>query len=359
MKTVKQTLECGKIQVLPGEMIFIGLDVHKLTYHVALWSRERGLLTSWVQPSDGKVLHDRVREIPSYQLRIVYEAGPTGFGLARQLKDLGYRIEVIAPSHIPQLPGRQAKTDRLDCKKLAMLSAKGMLRKIYIPSEQEEADRQVVRYREQTVRKRRRCMVQIKSYLLQHGIAEPAGLKDWSAYAVIALRQLELGAEIGLCLNSLLDELDWFNQQARKATGHIRALARTSRHQQAFQHLGSIPGVGLITAMTFRTEFPTPERFDKAEQVSRIIGLAPSISKSGQTERRGPIMKSGNSRVRAVLVEAAWRWIRADASAKKTFGRILGNTGDSKKAIVAMARRLAICMWRISVRQTDYQMQAA
>lgn len=359
MKTVKQLLEPSKIQVLIGEMIFIGIDVHKLTYHVAVWSRERGLLASWVQPSDGRVLHERVCEIPFCQLKIVYEAGPTGFGLARQLKNWGYRVEVIAPSHIPQLPGRQAKTDRLDCKKLAMLSAKGMLGKIYIPSEQEEADRQGVRYREQLVRKRRRCMVQIKSYLLQHGIAEPAGLKDWSAYAVVALRQLELGEEIGFCLNALLDELDWFNQQVRKASSHIRALSRTDRHQQAFQHLCSIPGVGLITAMTFRTEFPEPQRFDKPEQVSRIIGLAPSIWKSGQTERKGPIMKSGNSRVRAVLVEAAWRWIRIDASAKKTFGRILGNTGDSKKAIVAMARRLAICMWRISVRQTDYQMQAA
>ena len=133
MKTVKQVLEPSKIQVLIGEMIFIGVDVHKLTYHVAVWSRERGLLASWVQPSDGRVLHERVREIPFCQLKIVYEAGPTGFGLARQLKNSGCRVEVIAPSHIPQLPGRQAKTDRLDCKNLAMLSAKGMLRKIYIP----------------------------------------------------------------------------------------------------------------------------------------------------------------------------------------------------------------------------------
>lgn len=359
MKTVKQALESSKIQVLPHEIIFIGVDVHKLTYHVALWSRERGLLSSWVQPSDAKVLYERIREIPSYQLQIVYEAGPTGFGLARELRAQEYRVEVIAPSHIPQLPGRQPKTDRLDCKKLAMLSAKGMLRKIYIPSEQEEADRQVVRYREQLVRKRRRCMQQIKSYLLQHGIAEPAGLKDWSAYAVTALRELILGAEIGFCLNSLLDELDWFNQQVNKATGHIRTLARTDRHRQAYEYLCSIPGVGLITAMTFRTEFPEPQRFDKAEQVSRIIGLAPSISKSGQTERRGPIMKSGNSRVRAVLVEAAWRWIRADQTARKRFGRILGNTGNSKKAIVAMARRLAICMWRVSLKQTPYLMPAA
>ena len=359
MKTVKQLNAINKLVVVSSELVFVGVDVHKLTYHVALWSRERGLLASWVQPSDAQVLEKHLSRIEPALLRIVYEAGPTGFGLARWFQARGYSIKIIAPSQIPVLPGRQAKTDGLDCRKLAIYESKGLLQKINIPSESEEADRQVVRHREQLVRKRRRCMQQIKSFLLQHGIAEPVGLKDWSAKAVIALRELKLSAEIGFCLHSLLDELEWQNRQVQKVTAQITALARSERHRKAYEHLCSIPGVGLITAMTFRTEFPRPERFHKETQIARIIGLAPSVWQSGNTKRTGPIMKSGNGRVRAVLVEAAWRWIRGDEAARKKYGRLLGNTGNTKKAIVAMARRLAICMWRISSRQTPYQSLAA
>ena len=359
MKTVKQLNAIDKLVVVSGELVFAGVDVHKLTCHVALWSQERGLLTSRVQPADFQVLEQHVSRIEPAMLRIIYEAGPTGFGLARYFLTREYSIKVVAPSKIPVLPGRQSKTDGLDCRKLAVYESKGLLQKINIPTESEEADRQIVRHREQWVRKRRRCMQQIKSLLLLHGIAEPVGLKDWSAYAVAALRALELSAEIEFCLHSLLDELEWHNRQVQKVTAQIKALSQTERHRQASEHLCSIPGVGLITAMTFRTEFPRPERFHKETQIARIIGLAPSVWQSGNTKRTGPIMKSGNSRVRAVLVEAAWRWIRTDEAAKKCFARLLGNTGNAKKAIVAMARRLAICMWRISSRQTPYQKQAA
>lgn len=359
MKTIKQLNAINKLVVVSGELVFVGVDVHKLTYHVALFSRERGPLASWVQPADYQVLEKNLSRIEPAMLRIVYEAGPTGFSLARWFRARGYWINVIAPSHTPTLPGRQSKTDGIDSGNMAMYLSKGLLQMINIPSESEEADRQVVRHREQLVRKRRRCMHQIKSFLLQHGIAEPVGLKDWSANAVTALRELKLSPEIEFCLHSLLDELEWHNRQVRKVTAQITALARTERHREAFEHLCSIPGVGLITAMTFRTEFPRPERFDKETQVARIIGLAPSVWQSGNTKRTGPIMKSGNARVRAVVVEAAWRWIRGDEAAKKCFARLLGNTGNSKKAIVAMARRLAICMWRISSRQTPYRSLAA
>ena len=359
MKTVKQLNAINKLVVVLGELVFVGVDVHKLTYHVALWSRERGLLASWVQPADAQVLEKHLSPIEPAMLRIVYEAGPTGFGLARWFLSRGVSIKIIAPSQIPVLPGRQAKTDGLDCRKLAIYESKGLLHKINIPSESEEADRQVVRHREQRVRKRRRCMQQIKSFLLQHGITEPVGLKDWSAYAVVALRELKLSPQIEFCLHSLLDELEWHNRQVRKVTAQITALARSERHRQAFEHLCSIPGVGLITAMTFRTEFPQPERFHKETQIARIVGLAPSVWQSGNTKRTGPIMKSGNARVRAVVVEAAWRWIRGDEAARRKYGHLLGNTGNAKKAIVAMARRLVICMWRISSRQTPYQRLAA
>ncbi len=85
-----------------------------------------------------------------------------------------------------------------------------------------------------------------------------------------------------------------------------------------------------------------------------MIGLAPNIRESGETRREGGIMRSGNGRLRSVLVEAAWRWVAGDEGAAQTYRRLVGNTGSAKKAIVAMARRLGILLWRMSVQQEQF-----
>ena len=289
---------------------------------------------------------------------MAYEAGPTGFGLARELSGHGFNNMVVAPSHIPTLPGKQPKSDGLDCRKLAMMAAKGLLCGVYVPSEQEEADRQIVRLREQFVRDLRRAKHRIKSFLLQHGIAEPAGLADWSKKACAALGELSLSEGLRICLDQLLDNLDWLQKRVLHVTRLVRELAKSERHKKAFDCLTSTPGVGLITAMTIKTELLAPERFDRAEQVARVIGLAPQVRQSGQSQWNGSLMKSGNPRIRTVLVEAAWRWIRLDPWAKQHYRRILANTGSAKKAIVAMARKLAIRLWRIMTRGEPYRMAA-
>lgn len=347
------------ISIAKDGLIFAGVDVHKSTYHIALWNTEYGLLKYWVAPASPAALVKQLSAIQNRIVRVVYEAGPTGFGLARFLRANGFAADVIAPSKLPQLPGRNTKTDQLDCKNLAKLASHKMLYPIYLPSEEEEADRQVVRLREQCTRKLRRIKQQIKSFLLQYGIAEPEGLKHWSLKALAALRQLELCPQLHFCLDTLLDELDWRKTNLRSVTQQIKALTQCERHKTQVELLRSIPGVGLITAMTFRTELPAPHRFTEGPQVARIIGLAPLIRQSGESSRSGSLMKSGNWRIRTMLVEAAWRWIRYDQQAKDRYLRLVRNTGNSKKAIVGVARNLALCMWRISIRAQPYITKAA
>ena len=89
-----------------------------------------------------------------------------------------------------------------------------------------------------------------------------------------------------------------------------------------------------------------------------MIGLAPQVRQSGETRREGGLLKSGNARLRTVLVEAAWRWVRYDAAAANRYRRLVGNTGSGKKAIVAMARRLGVLLWRLSVRGEFYRSAA-
>src|SRR3954452_20542005 len=138
-----------------GETVHVGVDVHKATYHVAIYSGPRGILTTWVQPARPELLLERLAPITGQGAGIVYEAGPTGFALARRLRAAGLPAQVIATSKVLAPVGQEAKCDRLDCRRLALLASKGLLHPVRIPTEQEEADRQVLRLCEQLVRKSR------------------------------------------------------------------------------------------------------------------------------------------------------------------------------------------------------------
>src|SRR5215467_13631948 len=131
-----------------GEGVFVGVDVHKVTYHVALCSAQRGLIATWVQPAIPDVLIERLRPIRGQVTEVVYEAGPTGFTLARRLRAEGIAAQVIATSKVPTPACPEAKCDRLDCRRLALLASKRMLHPVRVPTEREEADRQVLRLRE-------------------------------------------------------------------------------------------------------------------------------------------------------------------------------------------------------------------
>ena len=116
-----------------GEAVHVGVDVHKASYSVALYSDGRGLITTWVQPARPEILIERLRPVREGVAQVVYEAGPTGFGLARRLRAEGYTAQVIAPSKLLAPVGPEAKSDRLDCRRLAQLSAKDLLHPVRRP----------------------------------------------------------------------------------------------------------------------------------------------------------------------------------------------------------------------------------
>jgi transposase len=333
----------------------VGVDVHKASYSVALFSDRRGLIATWVQPARPEALLERLRPLREGVAQVVYEAGPTGFTLARRLRAEGFQAQVIAPSKLLAPVGPEAKSDRLDCRRLAQLAAKGLLHPVRVPTEQEEADRQVLRLREQLVRRTHAVQSQIKSFLLQYGVDEPAGLGHWSKKSVAALRGLELLPELRFCLDLLLDELAHAQEQVKRVTIRLKGLAEADRHHKAVAVLCSVPGVGVLTAAAFRLELPEPQRFDHEGQVARMAGLAPMVRQSGEARREGGLLKSGNARLRTVLVEAAWRWVRYDEAAASRYRHLVGNTGSGKKAIVAMARRLGVLLWRLSVHGEPYR----
>jgi len=354
-KKVTGSRRVGKeIRLLAGEAAFVGVDVHKKVYQVSVWTESREWVAQWTQPADDEALCRRLEPVREQVAHVVYEAGPTGLGLARTLRARGFTADVVAMSKTPVAPGRSNKSDRRDAAQLAWLSGKGMLTAIYVLTPQEEADRQVLRRRWQMVTDVCRTQHRIKSLLLQHGIAEPAGLRYWSRAAVAELRGLPLLAELRFCLDLLLDDLDHGRTKLVAAARKVRELAASERHAAAVAWMRSVPGVGVITPMTFATELPHPERFTTPEAVGGITGLAPRVRRSGQTVKGGPILKTGNAHLRRVLVQSAWQWVRRDPAAAALYGHLVGETGCAQKAIVAVARHLAILLWHLVTEESTY-----
>jgi transposase len=338
-----------------SEQVTVGVDVHKQTYSVAVL-RPDGLFTSWTTTADVK---DLVKQLRSWEVKIkcvAYEAGPTGFGLARALSEAGIKVIVAAPSRIlrPVTPG--AKTDRLDCIDLAKFAQKGMLKPIAIPSEDQEAKRSLGRRRNQISKEVVRCKQRIKSLLLYHGIKEPAGLSSWSNSGLAALRALGLPTALRHTLDSHLSDLEHHLSSRKLVDKQLQELFDEEKtDRQAMACMQSIPGVGFVTASQFRLEIFDPKRFSRQEEVSALIGLAPLVRRSGKQKGSARIPQAGKKQLRSILVEAAWRLRAKEAWARRFYDKVLSRTGLPQKAIVALARKLCIVLWRICVELRPYR----
>ena len=337
------------------DAVFVGLDVHKRT--IAASIRTGGCeVKHCAMPAESEVVIKTLEPYRAGLRMVVYEAGLTGYGLARSLVGAGMPVTVVAPSRTPRSAMGQSKSDRLDGRKLALFAEKGDLPKaVAIPTEQEEQDRQLIRTRDQVMDHRRRIKQQIKSFLICHGIAEPPGLAYWSVASVQALRQVKLSRSLQACLHTLLRLLRTLDAELKRLATQIARISQCARHRQSMALLQSHPGIGKTTAISFLTEVYRPERFANEKQLAAYVGLAPLVKQSGEKSRAGPLMKAGRGRLRAMLVEAAWSWIRRDGQAQAVYRRILHTTGSAGKAIVAMARRLAVRLWRMAVRQEAYR----
>ena len=349
-------MQLKSLKLSADDEVFVGLDVHKRSVSAAIAVNEVIIMT-WQMPYDVGRIVEKLQCLASRIKLVVYEAGPTGFSLARRLHSGGIPVEVVAPGKVPRPPTRCSKSDGMDCRKLAIYAAKGLLTTIAIPGEEEEAERQVLRLRHQVVCKLRRIKTQIKFFLMQFGIAEPEGLATWSVDSVERLCRMELPADLRFCLDRYLDQLEDIKRQLRIIGSRCRGIASRRKHADAVAILRSHPGVGQTVALSVRTELFRPERFASARQVTSYLGLAPMISQSGEVRKERGILKTGRGSLRGLLIEASWQWIRRDPWARMIYKRLVSNTGSALKAIVAMARRMACNLWHMMVRGQDYRPQ--
>lgn len=341
------------IHLTPADDLYVGIDAHKKSLHVALFLNDAPAI-DFVMPPDSEKLIDTLNKLRPALRMVVYEAGPTGYSLARAMQNVNLPVNVVAPSKTPRQSAPDSKTDSLDARKLAEYAAKGLLRHIAIPTRYQEAQRQLTRLREQLVAKQTRVKLQIKGFLLQHGIDQPQGLSSWSATAVEYLKKVRLSEQLRYCLDILLDELSFIIEQRKLTEQRIEEAFSEKPHSTMCKLLTTHPGVGPVIAAQFAAEIFNPRRFTDKTQLAKYVGLAPSVRQSGQMLRDGPILKTGRPQLRCSLIQGAWLWIRKDPNAYNTFCRLIHNTGHKNKAITAMARKLAVHLWKMACDNKPY-----
>jgi transposase len=348
----------SKHQVTHEEDLFVGIDLHKQRWHVTIRTRDVELFSASI-PGTWESLHRILARYSGHSVQAVYEAGYFGFRLHDRLVDHGIPCIVTPPSLIPQEYGNRVKTDRRDSSKLAHLLAKGMLKRVWVPSEEERYHRQVVRRRRQLVRDRVRTQSRIKAELGFHGVhlEEPRG--GWTKIYVAKLRRIDFGNRwMQESFNRLLEQYEFLSVQIDKQTQLLRELSQTDLYRNRVAILQSIPGVGMISAMELLLELQDVSRFRRAEQLAAYVGLTPSQYSSADKVRMGRITGIGKDTLRSLLVEASWTLIRKDQAMREKYERIKIRSGG-KRAIVAIARTLLLRMRRMLLNERAYTLQLA
>lgn len=348
MAKFKVSSVCRFVEPFFGERIWVGVDVHKRTFSVALL-RPDGMVKDWSTPADISKLTQTLSSLPVEIGAVCYEAGPTGFGLARSLRAAGISTIVAAPSRIPRPVSPTNKTDSLDCRKLAEFVASGLLRSIAIPTKNEEGFRSLQRRRHQLTDSLRKAKQRIRALLLSLGVTEPHNLDYWGKAAIAALRKIPLIAGAKDTLEDLIDELEYLVGAQRKVDLRLRTISREQDEARRIAAMRSVPGVGEVVATTFAAEVFRPGRFNRSEEVTAYLGLAPVIRQSGLSKGKARLRPVGQRRLRSLLIEAAWMWKQRDDWARDFYNRILSRHGIPQKAITALARKLAALLWKLSL----------
>lgn len=256
------------------------------------------------------------------RLTFCYEAGPTGYGLYRQIKSLGHDCMVVAPSLIPRRPGDRVKTNRRDALSLAKLLRAGDLTAVWVADERHEAMRDLSRARGTAVEDLRGKRQQVSSFLLRQGLHYP-GKKTWTKAHTIWLASVPLAhAEQRLAFEEMLLAVRQAQERIVRLEQAIRDAVPDWSLVEVVTALMAMRGLDLISATTFLAEIGDLTRFQTARQLMAYLGLVPSEASTGDRVRRGPITKAGNHRARRILVECSWSYQHAPRVGKKKLDKM-------------------------------------
>jgi transposase len=292
---------------------FVGLDTSKLRNAVAIADGGRAGEVRYFGEIDNTATATArlVRKLASRYTRLTfcYEAGPTGYGLYRQIKSLGHECSVVAPSLIPKRAGNRVKTNQRDAIELSKLLRAGELTAVWVPDRGHEAMRDLTRARETAMRDLRSKRQQTSAFLLRLGRHYAEGKKTWTKAHMdwLARQKFEYPEQRIVFEEMLLAMRQAQERMARLEQAIAGALPDWSLAEMVTA-LMAMRGMDLISAATFMAEIGDLSRFQTPLQLMAYLGLVPSEHSTGDTVSRGPITKAGNRRARRMLTECAWSY---------------------------------------------------
>jgi transposase len=354
---------------------YVGLDVHRDSVAIAVAVADGKPAESLgAVPNDIPGLIKRLLRLgPAASLRCCYEAGPTGFGLARRLNEAGIACEVIAPSLVPVQPGARVKTDRRDAQKLAHYLRSGDLTVIHVLDPATEAIRDLERARDDAKRAERAARHQLSKFLLRHG-RWFEGKSTWGPahLAWLAKQQFDNKAQQDV-MNDYREAVELATARVDRLTARLAERVATWEQAPLVTALQALRGVELVTAATLVAEVGDFRRFASAAELMSFVGLVPSEHSSGGSRRQGRITRTGNGHVRRILVESAWHYRRQPRMSKairarndkvsaavraiawkgqqrlhKRLYRLMAKGKPATQAATAVARELVGFVWAIA-----------
>ena len=335
-------------------MYYCGLDLGKKSSHFCIMNEKRKIVEQGQVRNKIVDLAKRFGDLPP--MKIVVEASTKSFCVADRLEEMEHEVVVVDPGRTRAIGAARIKHDKLDAKILAELCVADLLAQVDRPNEQQRLERLVIISRDALVRSRARLVMMIRSILDSEGIELKSCATDAFADAVSKINT-PLPPEMKRSIEPALAAIQSLNEQIENCDKQIK---EAMSEDKDVKRLLTIPGVGVIVAAHFLVAMRNPKRFESGRQLGAYLGLVPSLYQSGKTFRRGSITKRGNKQARWALCVAANALLRTKRdTAIRRWGLGLVEKLGRKKAIVAIARKLASVMWSMLKNNTDFEARIA
>jgi transposase len=341
-----------------GKTLYVGIDIHQKDWQVAT-VHEDICLGSHRMPADSKKLIGHLQSrYPGAALKCVYESSAWGFNLQRQLSAANIDCIVVNAADVSTNDKeRRRKTDKVDALKLARKHASHDLKAIHVPNEDDQKQRNLIRYRKRIVGDLNRSKNRLKSLLKYQGIDIPEkfGKACWSNKF---MSWIEEEAKKDLLLQDvlllMLEQIRHLRQLKLRIEKKLREMMNSEKYNSQSKLLVSVPGVGTIISALFLLEIGDIRRFPSFDQLNDFVGFCPDTDSSGDIERDTGITTRRHKQLRTALIEAAWEAKRTDPALLEAYTKLTQRM-SGKKAIIRIARKLLRRMRAVLINGVPYQ----
>jgi transposase len=343
-----------------GQNFFVGIDVHLKSWTVTILTEEL-MYKTFTQPPCAETLYNYLkRNFPGGTYHSVYESGFSGFWAHYKLREMGINNIITNSADVPTSQKEQLqKDDPTDSRKLARSLRSNELKAIYVPDPSTLGDRSLVRMRATLVKDMSRFKHRIKSFLYFYGINYPPQFEKsgthWSKRFMKWLSEdVSLEHDTGReALKILVQEAEQQRELLLEVLRKIRLLSRSVKYARDVALLQNVPGIALITAISFMVEIENIERFANTDHLAGFVGLVPDRHSSGVKTNDGEMTFRGQKTLKSLLIESSWTAVRSDPALMMSYLSYVKRM-EPNKAIVRIARKLLNRIYYVLKNKTEY-----